>query len=237
VAERLELTVLGELLGLLAHDLRNPLSALHSNLDFLRTRVPEGDADALEAVDDGLVSCDGIAHILDNVDLLAQELRGVPRADGPPVDLGALVLDVVASSRAMAGSHGVELATTPASPGLFFAFGSRDLLSRALANLLRNSIQHAAAGTTISVSVRLMPQEVVVQVHDTGVPLPSAVRSSAFTAAGQIASKSVPNGRYGRGLGLYCASLAALSAHASVRAVELPPGTGNLFELVVPRRA
>ena len=39
----------GELLGLLAHDLRNPLSALHSNLGFL-TSIVQHDKDALPAL-------------------------------------------------------------------------------------------------------------------------------------------------------------------------------------------
>ncbi|MBM4364480.1 MAG: HAMP domain-containing histidine kinase, partial [Deltaproteobacteria bacterium] len=102
---------MGELLALVAHDLRNPLSALHSNLGFLRSVLDDADPDAREAIDDGLVSCDGLAQIIDNLDLLAGALREpgrVPEA-GSFVDVGALLDEVVHVTRAMAGSHGVEL--------------------------------------------------------------------------------------------------------------------------------
>src|SRR5262245_13794222 len=74
--ERLATHLIGELIGLLAHDLRNPLSALHSNLGYLEAVLPSDEGEAREAVEDGVVSCDGLSHVIDNVDLLGQILRG-----------------------------------------------------------------------------------------------------------------------------------------------------------------
>src|SRR6186713_225154 len=64
--ETIESQLIGELLGLLAHDLRNPLSALHSNLGYLDTVLSSHDDEAREAVEDGVVSCDGLSHVIDN---------------------------------------------------------------------------------------------------------------------------------------------------------------------------
>jgi two-component system heavy metal sensor histidine kinase CusS len=107
-------------------------------------------------------------------------------------------------------------------------------LFRALANLVRNSIQHSAPGTVVEVHVETRDAEIAIVVRDAGSTLPDAVRTSAFTAAGQLASKSVPNGRYSRGLGLYCAALAAAACGARVFASN-GAGAGNCFELVIPR--
>ena len=60
--------LVGELLGLFAHDLRNPLSALQSNASYLES-TPGIDQDSLEAIADLLVACDGLAHIIDNLDV------------------------------------------------------------------------------------------------------------------------------------------------------------------------
>src|SRR5690606_13210231 len=46
--------LIGELLGLLAHDLRNPLSALHSNLGYLDAVLASRDEEVREAIEDGL---------------------------------------------------------------------------------------------------------------------------------------------------------------------------------------
>ena len=234
--EPLEPAVLGQLLGLLAHDLRNPLSALHSNLGYLTSVLAEGDGDAREAVTDGLVSCDGLAHIIDNIDLLGQSMRDGIRPDATPMDVSALVSDVVVSCRAMAESHGVSVEWQGGVKEPASAQGPRALVARALSNLIRNSIQHSPSGATVHVSVRLSPDLLSVLVEDAGTPLVGAIRTGAFTPAGQGGAKSVPNGRYSRGLGLFAAALAAAAAQATVRAVDPPRGGGNAFELVLTRK-
>jgi signal transduction histidine kinase len=41
-------------------------------------------------------------------------------------------------------------------------------------------------------------------------------------------------GRYGRGLGLLCASMAAELCGAEIASVDSPSGKGNVFELRLP---
>jgi signal transduction histidine kinase len=235
VQERLDSSVLGELLGLLAHDLRNPLSALHSNLGFLRSILGETDADTREAVDDGLVSCDGLAHIIDNIELLGQVLQKDERLECSPVDIAAVVKDVAASAQSMAQSHGVKIVLLPSQAPGVIALGVREFLSRALGNLLRNSIQHSPPGASVLVAVKTQADDVCITVEDAGTTLGGAVRGTAFTAMGQLASKSVPNGRYSRGLGLYSAALAAAATGATVRVAPPSSGAANAFDLIVPR--
>lgn len=240
--ERLDSSVLGELLGLLAHDLRNPLSALHSNLGFLRSILGAADSDSREAVDDGLVSCDGLAHIIDNIDLLGQALQHAEvRHERSAVDIAAVIEDVGAAVRSMGQSHGVQILTTPVLQSGTYGESNRELLFRALGNLVRNSIQHSAPGASVRVSATAGPGEVSIVVTDSGSSL-GGLEGSVFTALGQLASKSVPHGRYSRGLGLYCAGIAAAAAGATVRVLgktasegAAPEGAGNAFELAVPR--
>jgi signal transduction histidine kinase len=222
----------GELLGLLAHDLRNPLSALHSNLGYLTSIVRE-DTDAVEAVSDGLISCEGLAHIIDNIDLLGQTMRGAQHGEGTRFDVGMLVAEVVSAARPMAESHTVTVVVQRPDETMA-ADGSRELFGRALANLLRNAIQHSPSGATVNVSVRKDSSGVAVLLEDVGVSLPDTVRDAVFTPKGQIGAKSAPAGRYSRGLGLLCASLAASAARATVHVVDPPRGTGNAFELRFP---
>lgn len=233
--EKLDPTVIGGLLGLLAHDLRNPLSALHSNLGFLRQVLLPADVDAREAVDDGLVSCDGLAHIIDNIELLGRTLRGEEPARGAPADLSVIIGEVATSVRSMAQSHGVEVVVSPEPPRGMIVERTRDPLLRALGNLVRNAIQHSPPGATVRVSLESRPGELVVVVQDEGTSLAGELGEGAFTALGQLASKSVPRGRYSRGLGLYSAALAAAATGATVRVTPREGGAPNVFELSVPR--
>lgn len=228
--------VLGELLNLLAHDLRNPLSALQSNLGYLQSAIPESDRDAREAAGDGLISCDGLAHVIDNIDLLGLALRQTVRTDGAAIDLVALVTDVASACRTMAQSHGVGLEVEKNLKTGGVADGSREYLTRALANLVRNSIQHSPPGNVVRIVLRADPAHFVLRVEDAGSKFPESLRTAAFTPSGQVNAKNVPSGRYSRGAGLYAAAIAASLGRGTVRIAE-DSGAGNAFELVLARRA
>jgi signal transduction histidine kinase len=226
--------LIGELLGLLAHDLRNPLSALHSNLGYLDTVLSSHDGEAREAVEDGVVSCDGLSHVIDNVDLLGQVLRGGIRVQRAPSPVAPLIAGAVERCQPAARSHGLTLELDAKTRQLHAAVDvGRELATRALTNLIRNSIQHAPPSSTVLVSATAEGQRICVQVRDAGTPLTDDNRESAFTAEGQVAAKARANSRYSRGMGLYCARLAASLCGAEIRV--LSPASGNAFLLSLPQ--
>lgn len=228
VVEPLTPRVIGELLALLAHDLRNPLSALHSNLGFLKAVQPSDDPDVVEAFEDGFVSCDGLNHIIDNLDLLGHVLRGEPSAGRTTVDVLEVVREVVERSQHAAKSHGVSLGLDPDS-GSVRADLSPELTGRAVSNVVRNAVQYATGERRVRVHVVDSDGGgVEIRVDDTGAAVAPV---DPFTAEGQAASKSVPSGRYGRGLGLYCAALAAQADGWGLRVAGAPPGFGNRLVL------
>ena len=98
-----------ELLALVAHDLRNPLSALRSNLGFIGSVVERVDQDAREAVVDAMVSCDGLAQIIDNIEIVIFALNQTRAPELGAVLLSQAVSESINSCRSMAKSHGVEL--------------------------------------------------------------------------------------------------------------------------------
>lgn len=236
LAETIDTQLIGELLGLLAHDLRNPLSALHSNLGYLDTVLSSEHEEAREAVEDGVVSCDGLSHVIDNVDLLGQVLRGGLRVQKSSSPVAPLIASAVERCQPAARSHGLTLELDAKARQLHAAVDvGRDLATRALTNLIRNSIQHAPPTTTVMVTATAEGQSVFVQVRDAGSPFTDDNREAAFTAEGQVAAKARANSRYSRGMGLYCARLAASLCGAEIKVLNSPPGGGNTFQLSLPQ--
>jgi signal transduction histidine kinase len=232
--EELDPSILGQLLALLAHDLRNPLSALHSNVAFVGSVLDNPDEDVADALADGLVSCEGLTHIIDNIDLLGQCLR---KSSFPPrAALGALSLveDVLRRCQRLAASHGVDLSfqVESLSP-LVEIFGIRDLLVRALSNLIHNCVQNSPPRGVVIARVLVENGHASILLFDQCPRLPEATWREVFTPQGQIAAKS-SSGRYSRGLGLYAAGLAAVATGASVQMVAAPEGFVNGLELRVP---
>jgi signal transduction histidine kinase len=236
VAATFDSALLADLLGLIAHDLRNPLSALQSNVSFVSSILGAEDEDAREAMTDALISCEGLLRIIDNVELLSMELGGTREFERLPVGLGALVDEVAARCQSMARSHGVELTVAPRDARASDSVSAhREMLGRALSNLIQNAIQHAPPGTVVRVSLRSEPERCVAVVEDDGPALANELRQTVFTAPGQVASKGSSHGRYGRGIGLFGASLAAARAGASVQSVPRAGAPGNAFELSAAR--
>lgn len=235
MAETLPNDVLGELLGLLAHDLRNPLSALHSNVGYLGSLSDRYDADAREAIADALLSCDGLRIIIDSVEILSHVLTGATGFDPAAFGLSALIQEAEVGTRALAASHEVSLETSDAcATTTARVFAHREMAFRALTGLIRNSVQHAPVGSVVRVSIEETSGSCNVVVSDDGTPLAEQITEVAFTALGQITSKSLRGGRYSRGLGLYCAKVCADLAGAGAR---FRPGNLNMFELCLKRDA
>jgi signal transduction histidine kinase len=233
-AVEMDSRLLGELLGLLAHDLRNPLSALHSNLGYLDSVMLSHGSEARDAIDDGVVSCDGLSHVIDNVDLLGQVLRGNLRVHKNPSPVAALVAGAVERCQSAARSHGLSLDLAEDARKLHAVVDvARDLASKALVNLIRNSIQHAPPSSTVWVTARSEADRVCICVRDRGVALGDELRTRAFTAEGQVEAKTRAHSRYSRGMGLYCAQLAATLCGGQLEAVD-GDEKGNTFELRLP---
>jgi signal transduction histidine kinase len=226
--------LIGDLLALVAHDLRNPLSALRSNLGFIGTVVQGVDPDAREAVVDGMVSCDGLAQIIDNLEVLIFVLNKTRAPELGPVLLTQAVTEAFNACRSMAISHGIELYLDPGVAKLDITVRShQEMLVRASSNLIRNSIQHGGT-SPVRVSTLYNGKAATIRVVDGGAPVDSGATPSPFSAAGQLVSKHMHQGRYSRGLGLLCASIAAVAAGAKLRSSPGgAEGESNVFELEV----
>lgn len=237
-----DLETVGLLLSLLAHDLRNPLSALHSNIGFIGSVGGSQDEDVKDALFDGMVSCDGLAHIIDNLDLVGQSLRDTRYP--PPLQLSAAAFarDVVSRCLRVADSHGLRLEfDAEAADPLIEAFASRELLARALGNLIRNSIQHSPANSLVEVRLAGPTSalgsgsgQVEFIVCDQGTPIDPELWEFVFTSEGQVSARGKGDGRYSRGLGLLSARLAASISGAKVSVIPACAGFTNTFCLSVP---
>lgn len=226
--------ILGQLIGLLAHDLRNPLSALHSNVGFLESVIESADEDVEEALRDARVSCDGLMYIIDNMELIGRSLVDPPGLPTTRIGLMPVLLEVVTRHRPLAKSHGVtlELEDVPAS---IRVVSHKDMLVRAAGNLVRNGIQHGPPGGAVRIRVRHDADDAcLICVEDSGPALSPELTERAFEAEAQLDLKSATGGRYSRGLGLYAARLAAHAIGGEVRAGPRTGKGGSSLELRIP---
>ncbi len=245
------LETVGKLLALVAHDLRNPLSAIHSNLGFLNSALvdetpsrsassPDRGEEVRDALSDGLISCEALTHMIDNLEMLGQVLRGMSPPSRHAVLAADLVQDAVTRCTPVASSYGIKLERARSASDVARAavLVSREQACKALGNLIRNAIQHSSPGQTVSVALRTAQVgetgRVQVVVEDRGTPIMASSMPSLFTAEGQVRAKASSDGRYSRALGLYAAKLGAELGGGKVSAVTKDDSSGNCLILDLP---
>ena len=204
-----------------AHDLRNPLASLEADLRHFEATVDasEGtvDAGAVRTLcDDVESSIDRMTRLID--DLLEMAKQGQRVLDPETVSLAAVARETWTQLDADSADLSVEDATVAADP---------DRLQELLANLFRNSIEHA--GEDVHVRVRPLDFDVGFAVEDDGPGIPPDERETVFDRGFTTAAD-------GTGFGLAIVERIADAHGWSVTVADGERG-GARFEFRVDREA
>jgi signal transduction histidine kinase len=220
-----------ELLAMVAHELRQPLTALLGALATLRQR-----RQALSVLQQQELL--GMAHRQgQQLQQLLDQLLAAARLDHGPARLARRSL-VDAAALAEEAGHTARLAhpdhpITIAAAGPLLVWVDPLAISRILGNLLDNAAAYSPQGSAIRLSARRDGGHALVVVQDQGPGIPQADRDRIFQRHVRLNS---PTARHsgGLGLGLYIAQQLA-TAHRGQLQLSRPPGSpGARFELRLP---
>lgn len=211
----------------IAHNLRTPLGRTRAQLDeALRhhrdaTPVSEAAVAAIQEIDALIVVFERLLQI-------AEAESGTRRQPFEPVDLGALVTDVVELYDAMAETRGMALAAEV--QGEPTALVDRHLLSAAIANLVENAIKYADGSPGILVRVEEAPKHISIVVEDRGPGVPAESLTRVTERFYRLESR-VP----GSGLGLSIVTAIARLHQGELQLEDAHPGLRA--RIVLPRAA
>ena len=218
-------------LGILGHDLRNPLSTILTTTRVLarRKETPAEVRGKLERVISSGVRMERmIGQVLDLT--RARLAGGIPVAlSEAEVDLSPLVHKIADEVRA--AHPGVEIFVR-AEPGSAARFDA-DRIEQVVSNLLVNAVAHGDRAHPIEVALAAHPDRVSLSVRNQGTPIDPGFLPLIFNpfARGEKALGRAA----GLGLGLYIAERIA-DAHRGKLSVTSSAQAGTCFELVLPRR-
>jgi signal transduction histidine kinase len=215
-----------EVLGIVAHDLRNPLGTIL--LQAERLRHP-GAAPAHWS------PIDAIERSADRMSRLIQDLLDVTRMEAGRLSVerarvaaGELVGDCVEAQRPLAAAASVELRADVAGD-LPELWADRHRLQQVFENLIGNAIKFTAPGGAIVVGAAPRDGAVLFRVADTGRGIAGEAVPHVFDRFWQ-AGKA---GRRGAGLGLPIAK-GIVEVHGGRIWVESTPGRGSTFFFTIP---
>jgi PAS domain S-box-containing protein len=162
------------------------------------------------------------------LDFMRTHLGGALVMMRTPMDLDAVVQDVVAAAELEDPDRLVRYMKGGDARGLW----DRARLEELLSTLVRHALRGSPAGRPVDVRLRAEREEVVLEVHRTGAPIPSEVLPQLFDAFRPIRVDEVS--REPEVLGLFIAREIA-RAHGGDVGVESNVVEGTLFRVRLPR--
>jgi hypothetical protein len=218
-----------QFLAVLGHDLRNPLSAIVMSAARMSG---EGDKGA-KAAARILSSAERMRRMVnDLLDLTRTRLgAGIPIAP-QPMDLDGTCREVLAEFQAVHPDRRLNFH----SEGDLRGNWDSDRLAQVLSNLIGNALQHGERSKPIEVVARADAEEVVIEVHNEGRPIPRALLGNIFEPMVRHARGSEDTGSTSLGLGLHIARELVLT-HRGTVAVTSTAREGTTFSVRLPRRS
>lgn len=218
MADRIEILLTAErrLLQDVSHELRSPLARLGFAIELARTS------------DNRQAALDRISKDVGRLGDLVGQLLQLTRAEGDPesldrqpLRLDTLVRDVVSDCTLESTAKSCVFHANIAGPASLV--GDRELLRRAVENVVRNAIRHAPDGSAIDVILATPDHRVVLDVRDRGEGVPDEALAKIFEPFYRIGSdRNRASG--GVGLGLTIARRAIHLHHGRMTASNVHPG-------------
>jgi signal transduction histidine kinase len=219
------------LVGIVGHDIRSPLAALLATAKMLLTmgELTDRQAKAIDRIARSGVRIESIVQVL--LDFASARIGGGIQIRRRPMDLHTLVPKAI--EELQQAHPGRPIHYLPEGDG--HGEWDPDRLMQVLVNLLDNALKYSPEGTPVTVSTRLEPDAVVLEVHNTGEPIPASLMPSLFEPfrRGAQSSQTV---KMSLGLGLYIVQ-EIVRSHGGTADVRSSQELGTVFRVRLPRGA
>jgi signal transduction histidine kinase len=221
-----------QLIGIVSHDLRNPISAIGMTSDTLR-RLLGSDPRAeriLALLDASTTRASRLVN--DILDFTKARLGGGIPMKRRQANLGDVARAIVAETRSAHPGHTIDLHQSGDLSGRFDA----DRIAQVLANLLSNAIAHGSDGQPVTVALEGRNNAVALSVSNHGPTLSADTIRSIFEPYRQgDPGASRTSGNHSVGLGLFIVGH-IVDAHRGQIAVDSNDGR-TTFAVTLPRRS
>lgn len=215
--------------GVLSHDLRNPLSAITTGA-HLMLQWPDAPERMRMPLSRVLNSANRMARMIDQLLDFTRMRTGGIQIDPKPVDLAELVQGCVDEILLANTRVDIRVEALGTTSGVW----DRDRLSQVVSNLVANAAQHRTANTPVVVRIDGRERGFVqLSVHNDGV-IPSDMLPSIFEPFRARVGRG--SGSSGLGLGLYISEQVA-RAHGGEIRVTSDAESGTELVVMLPRTA
>ncbi|MFT3693792.1 MAG: PAS domain-containing sensor histidine kinase [Kofleriaceae bacterium] len=215
------------LIGIVSHDLRNPLNAIVLAAEVLSSKTLDPSAEKL--VTRLQRSAERAMRLIaDLLDFAKARIGSTIPINRRPANLSEIVEQVVDEFQSVAPSRLIRVGHSGGESGNWDA----DRIAQVISNLVGNAIQYSSANAPILVNSHLDGDDAVLSICNDGPPISESDREQLFEPFKR--GSNTPSSRHNMGLGLFIAR-EVVTAHGGSISVSSDPGAGNCFTIRLPR--
>jgi len=217
--------------GIIAHDLRGPVTALQGITKMLDYLIKKGDQDGLSKVTAQIEeSSIKVNDLLDNLLKWALSQQKTMPYKPQSISLKQIIEENIGYFEQMATSKNISLYSDISEDVHIHA--DKESISTVFRNLINNGLKFTPPGGSVSLSATTKEKEVQIDVKDNGVGIREEKLKNLFTLNDE---KSTPgtNDEKGTGLGLQLVKDFVNMNHGTI-SIKSKLNTGSVFSIVFP---
>ncbi len=218
-----------ELMAIVSHDLRNPISVVAMSAAVLLKSLPDDEQFKQPRTQVGRIlrASQQMTRLVGDLLDASRIEEGKLAVELAPLPAGELLDEAIEAFQPLAQEKGVQLTSSAhgASP---IVTADRARILQVFSNLLGNAFKFTPRGGSVNVSLDVQGQKALLSVQDTGQGIAAEHLPRLFDRFWQPRANS-----QGAGLGLFIAK-GIVEAHGGVLSVSSSPGAGSTFSFTVP---
>lgn len=220
-----------EILSIIAHELRQPLTAARGYLDLMERLIARGETQRIPTqILRAREALDRLSRL--SGDLVEASRQEMPQLALAPVDVRPILGQVRAWVLASAEANGIKVDLLGETEPLLIQ-GNADALLSIFGNLVSNAVRYTPAGGRVTLGSEPLGDEIAVTVKDTGIGMSPETQQRIFEKFYRAPEAREVESR-GLGLGLSLVQQLVL-AHGGRVEIKSTPGQGSAFRVILPR--
>jgi PAS domain S-box-containing protein len=224
------------LLGVVAHDIRGPMSVLTGYTSMaMKGRLGPLTADmmqAVQAMNNVATHLVGIVNDLLDVSVI-QDCAVTLNTER--VQLTDLLNEAVEIARFLASPRDIQILFDPRSTQSIQAVWDRSKTLQAINNLLSNAVKYSPKGSSVELGVEVVNGQAVISVTDNGMGVAEKDKKHVFDPYYTTPSRPYQGSCVGLGLAIVKSFVTAQGGRVWVE--DGPEGTGSIFRMALPVRS
>ncbi len=223
-----------ELIHMIIHDLKNPLTGIYGNLELLKLRQDCLDEKQSLLIAKTIVACDRMMNMIQNILDVYKLSEGKLKPKIMTVDIESLVAETIELFRISASIKGVEMKTKLSIKNRSYANTDPDLFKRILGNLLSNAIRYSPEREQVDIDVRVGGNQINIAVRDRGPGVPDQLKERIFIPFEQFHLSGQRGSVGSAGLGLTFSRMATETLGGKIWVEDPKDGPGSVFKINLP---